>query len=161
MHLWRWWKTLRCTPHPTRLTPGHLPPRGKALVRGNLVGAEGNAPGRRGHAPRPTKGTPPCLPLWGRCPVRTLGGEGFPSPPPRNESGDTQWCGFIARVAGSNCQRPPAAPSQAASPPALPEGEPSWGLWCGGTWWGRWVTHRGGGGMPPPYERHVSSAPNN
>ena len=38
-------------PHPTRLAPGHLPPRGKALVRGNLVGTEGNPRWRRGHAP--------------------------------------------------------------------------------------------------------------
>ncbi len=161
---------------PSSVSPAasHLPPRGKALVRGNLVGTVGNAPGRRGEAPALRKarrraspsgggaqcehgaewafpvhhhvtnrvtpngvGLPPgfqarncqrrhAAPLrrlrrqlsqgesqvgafGGRCPVRTLGGEGFPSPPPRNEPGDTQWWWSTARVAGSNCQRPLAA----------------------------------------------------
>ncbi len=99
---WRWRKTLCCTPHPTRLTPGHLPPRGKALVRGNLVGAE-EKPTWSAGACRP------CLSPWERWHGVSRDGEGFPSPPPYNEPGDIQWRGFIARGADSHCQRPPAA----------------------------------------------------
>ena len=50
-------------------------------------------------------GTPPCLSLWERCPVRTLGGEGL-----------FHWAQYITLL-----------PSQSASPPALPGGEPSGG----------------------------------
>ncbi len=41
------------------------------------------------------------------------------------EPGDTQWRGFTARVADSQLSAATGRPSQSASPPALPEGEPS------------------------------------
>ena len=126
------------------------------MGRWNLVGAEVNQRGRRGRAPalltvnipiRPPPcnepGDPqwrgstarvavsslsaaarrPCLSLWERCPVRTLGGEGL-----------------------SVSQQP----SQSASPPALPEGEPSGGCFSfvGVFWLGASVS--GGFAVPHP-----------
>ena len=65
----------------------------------------------------------PCLSLWERCPVRTLGGEGL-----------------------SVSQQP----SQSASPPALPEGEPSGGCFSfvGAFWLGASVSE--GFAVPHP-----------
>ena len=56
--------------------------------------------GERG---RIASGTPPCLPRWGRWHGVSRDGEGLFSP-----------------------HHPTLLPSQSASPPALPEGEPSW-----------------------------------
>ena len=103
--------------------------------------------GRRGHAPRPTKGMPPCLPLWGRCPVRTLGGEGLSTHHPVSNRVDLQWCGVTTRVAVSNCQRRHAAPHPSRLRRAtFPRGGR---LWCGGTWWVRRENQRGRRGHAP------------
>ena len=56
---------------------------------------------------------PPCLSLWERCPVRTLGGEGFPLSKSLscNEPGDPLRCWLTTRVSGSPltaaARRPP------------------------------------------------------
>ena len=120
------------------------PPRGKVLGQWNWVDAVENTRGRRGHAPALRT---VYVPFSKRLSV--------------NESGDPQRWWFTIRVTVSNRQRRHAAlaspfgrgaqcahwaervfftdhniitllPSQSASPPALPEGEPREGAFCFG-----------------------------
>ncbi len=116
------------TLRPSSVSPAasHLPPRGKALVRWNLVGAGGNPRGRRGHTPALRTGAlllpkllsriePGDLLGWwsaARVTVLPLTAAARPKTSvhhPVTNRVTPQWCRFTTRVAGSNCQRPLAA----------------------------------------------------
>ena len=156
------------TLRPSSVSPAasHLPPRGKALVRWNLVGAGGNPRGRRGHAPALRTGAlllpkllsriePGDLLGWwsaARVTVLPLTAAARPKTSvhhPVTNRVTPQWCRFTTRVAGSNCQRPLAARRPCLS---------LWERWHGASRDGEGfsvyhhVTNRvtpSGGGLPP------------
>ena len=84
-------------------------PYGRAKLGAvELGGCSGKLTWAAGACPRPTKSTSLLLKLLS-C----------------NEPGDTQWCGFSARVTDSPLTAAARRPSQSPSVTALPEGEPS------------------------------------
>ena len=133
---------LRCYPLSRKSEIFASSPRGRAKVGAFCFGGEENARGRRGHAPALRTGALLLSKLLSRI-----------------EPGDLQWRGSTARVTGSHCQRPLAAPLRRKSEifASSPRRRAKWGVfrsWVGFALVGR-KTHMGGGGVPPPYERYV------